>query len=35
LTGAPVLLGMRGQKIAWTSQGLLPITRSQVSGWVR
>ena len=35
LTGAPVLLGMRGSAIAWTSQGLLPITRSQISGWIR
>ena len=35
LTGAPVLLGMRGTAIAWTSQGLLPITRSQISGWIR
>jgi len=35
LTGAPALFGMRGQTIAWTSQGLLPITRSQISGWVR
>ena len=34
-TGAPVLLGMRGAAIAWTSQGLLPITRSQISGWIR
>jgi hypothetical protein len=35
LTGAPVLLGMRGEAIAWISQGLLPITRSQISGWIR
>jgi len=35
LSGAPVLLGMRGGAIAWTSQGLLPITRSQISGWIR
>jgi hypothetical protein len=35
LTSAPVLLGMRGTAIAWTSQGLLPITRSQISGWIR
>lgn len=35
LSAAPVLLGMRGTAIAWTSQGLLPITRSQISGWIR
>src|SRR5207244_814556 len=35
LTGAPVLLGMRGAAIAWRSQGLLAITRSQISGWIR
>ena len=35
LTGAPALLGMRGAAIAWTSHGLLPITRSQISGWIR
>jgi hypothetical protein len=35
LTGAPVLLGMRGAAIAWTSHGVLPITRSQISGWIR
>lgn len=35
LTAAPVLLGMHGAAIAWTSQGLLPITRSQISGWIR
>jgi hypothetical protein len=35
LAGAPVLVGMRGGRIAWTSHGLLPITRSQISGWSR
>jgi hypothetical protein len=35
LTGAPVLLGMRGAAIAWTSHGLLPVTRSQISAWIR
>jgi hypothetical protein len=35
LTGAPALLGVRGETIAWTSLGLLPITRSQISGWIR
>ena len=35
LTGGPVVLGMRGAAIAWTSYGLLPITRSQISGWIR
>ena len=35
LTGAPVLLGLRGGTIAWISQGLLPITASQISGWIR
>jgi len=35
LTGAPVLLGMRGTAIAWTSHGLLPVTRSQISAWIR
>jgi hypothetical protein len=35
LGGAPAIYGMRDRSIAWTSQGLLPITRSQISGWSR
>ena len=35
LTGAPAIYGIRAQTIAWTSQGLLPITRAQISGWTR
>ena len=34
LSGAPAVFGLTDQTIAWTSQGLLPITRTLIMGWM-
>jgi hypothetical protein len=33
LGGAPAVFGVRDRTIVWTSQGVLPITRTLLAGW--